>query len=38
MVTSRFVQIADKEINKIKINSILKNPTRFGVKTQQNLE
>ena len=25
MATSRFVQITDKEINKIKINSILKN-------------
>ena len=33
MATSRFVQITDKEINEIKINSILK--TR---KTQQNLE
>ena len=25
MATSRFVQITDKEINEIKINSILKN-------------
>ena len=33
METSRFVQITDKEINEIKINSILK--TR---KTLQNLE
>ena len=33
MATSRFVQITDKEINEIKINSILK--TR---KTLQNLE
>ena len=33
MATSRFVQITDKEINEIKINSILK--TR---KTHQNLE
>ena len=33
MATSRFVQITDKEINEIKINSILK--TR---ETQQNLE
>ena len=35
MATSRFLQITDKEINKIKINSILKNtkdPTKFGVK------
>ena len=35
MATSRFVQITDKEINEIKINSILKNtkdPTKFGVK------
>ena len=32
MATSRFVQITDKEINEIKINSILKNtkdPTNF---------
>ena len=26
MATSRFVQITDKEINEIEINSILKNP------------
>ena len=35
MATSRFVQITDKEINEVKINSILKNtkvPTKFGVK------
>ena len=35
MATSRFVQITDKEMNEIKINSILKNtkdPTKFGVK------
>ena len=32
MATSRFVQITDKEINKIKINSILKDPS------EQNLE
>ena len=34
MATSRFVQITDKEINEIKINSILKHtkdPTKFGV-------
>ena len=34
MATSRFVQITDKEINEIKINSILKNtkdPTKFGL-------
>ena len=38
MATSRFVQITDKEINEIKINSILKNtkgPTKFGVKLFQ---
>ena len=32
MATSRFVQITDKEINELKINSILKNtkdPTNF---------
>ena len=33
MATNRFVQITDKEINEIKINSILKTQ-----KTQQNLE
>ena len=35
MATSRFVQITDKEIYEIKINSILKNtkdPTEFGAK------
>ena len=35
MATSRFVQITDKEINEIRINSILKNtkdPTKFGGK------
>ena len=35
MTTSRFAQITDKEMNEIKINSILKNtkdPTKFGVK------
>ena len=40
MATSRFVQITDKEINKIKINSILKNmkdPTKFGVKLFQGI-
>ena len=38
MATSRFVQITDKEINEIKINSILKNtkdPTKFGVKPKR---
>ena len=38
MVTSRFVQITDKEINEIKIDSILKNmkdPANFGVKRFQ---
>ena len=38
MATSRFVQITDKEINEIKINSILintKDPTKFGVKLFQ---
>ena len=33
MATSRFVEIGDKEINEIKINSILKN-----TKDQRNLE
>ena len=40
MPTSRFVQITDKDINKIKINSILKNtkdPTKFGVKLFQGI-
>ena len=40
MATSRFVQITDKEINEIKINSILKNtkdPTKFGVKLFQGI-
>ena len=35
MATSRFVPITDKEMNEIKIISILKNakdPTKFGVK------
>ena len=35
-----FVQITDKEINEIKINSILKNtkdPTKFGVKLFQGI-
>ena len=35
MATIRFEQITDKEMNEIKINSILKNtkdPTKFGVK------
>ena len=34
MATSRFVQITDKEMNEIKINSILKNtkdPTKFAL-------
>ena len=38
MATSRFAQITDKEINEIKINSILKNtkdPTKLGVKRFQ---
>ena len=38
MATSCFEQITDKEINEIKINSILKNmkdPTKFGVKLFQ---
>ena len=37
---SCFVQITDKEINEIKINSILKNtkdPTKFGVKLFQGI-
>ena len=40
MATSRFVQITDKEINEIKINSILKNtkdPPKFGVKLFQGI-
>ena len=40
MATSRFVQITDKEINEIKINSILKNtkdPTKFAVKLFQGI-
>ena len=40
MATSRFVQITDKEINEIKINSILQNtkdPTKFGVKPFQGI-
>ena len=40
MRTSRFVQITDKEINEIKINSILKNIkdlTKFGVKRFQGI-
>ena len=40
MATSHFVQIADKEINEIKINSILKNtkdPAKFGVKLFQGI-
>ena len=38
MATSRFVQITDREINEINMNSILKNtkdPTKFGVKLFQ---
>ena len=35
MATSRFVQITDKEINEIKINSILKNTKD---PSEQNLE
>ena len=38
MATKSFVPITDKEINEIKINSILKNtedPTKFGVKLFQ---
>ena len=40
MATSRFVQITDKEINEIKINSILKNtkdPTKCEVKLFQGI-
>ena len=40
MATSRFVQITDKEINEIEINSILKttkDPTKFGVKLFQSI-
>ena len=40
MATSRFVQITDKEINEIKIISILKNtkdPTKFAVKLFQGI-
>ena len=40
MATSRFVQITDKEINEIKIDSILKNmkdPAKFGVKRFQGI-
>ena len=40
MATSRFVQITDKEINEIKINSILKHTkdtTKFGVKLFQGI-
>ena len=40
MATSRFVQITDKEINKIKINSIpenTKDSTKFGVKPFQGI-
>ena len=40
MATSRFVQITDKEISEIKINSILKStkdPTKFGVKLFQGI-
>ena len=40
MATSRFVQITGKEINEIKINSILKHtkdPTKFGVKLRLRL-
>ena len=40
MATSRFVQITDKEMKEIKINSILKNtkdPTKFGVKLFQGI-
>ena len=41
MAASRFVQITDKEINEIKINSILKHtkdPTKFGVKLFQGID
>ena len=40
MAPSRFVQITDKEISEIKINSILKHtkgPTKFGVKLFQGI-
>ena len=40
MATSRFVQITDKEINEIKIYSILKHmkdPTKFGLKRFQDV-
>ena len=40
MATSRVVQNTDKEINEIKINSILKNtkdPTKFEVKLFQGI-
>ena len=40
MATSRFVQITDKEINEIKINSIIKNtkdPTKFALKYFQGI-
>ena len=40
MATRSFVPITDKEINEIKINSILKNtedPTKFGVKLFQGI-
>ena len=40
MATSRFAQITDKEVNEIKINSILKSkkdPTKFGVKLFQGI-
>ena len=40
MATRSFVQITDKEINEIKINSILKNtkhPTKFEVKHFQGI-
>ena len=41
MATSRFVQITDKDINEIKINSIqfkyTKDPTKFGVKLFQGI-
>ena len=40
MATSRLVQIMDKEISEIKINSILKNtkdPSKFGVKLFQGI-
>ena len=40
MATRRFVQITDKEISEIEINSILKStkdPTKFGVKFFQGI-